>query len=568
MASTTAKESSMSLEKRQIIRIIGLTALFLTPMIILGINDARTQAPNYEKTVWASLYTWYGVPGQPAGKYGFDEWQKNVSDPQDAGWEYSLSTMDSLLQSIDPQGFNISGVATAAGESLILSINYTHLHPYRMYVELNMSVSNADDASVETQIYQWPDKVSETNLSEQIEIVNEYQVINTVHYIQLNSTETDYCPGKMMLVNLTANSPGEFSLSINYMEGSAWKHYNEDYHTYPDEEGYYFNDPPVHLATAHRVYYDGIKWPEIPSYGTYNHSKWNEFDSDDELYYGIYDSLNETVIKAQLMLMEKAGIDVCQLMHPWSVEVAELILNVAADINSNLTFSYYTGRTINQLSEVMERLADDPRYYKIEGRPVVTWGYTGGLNEPFTATYQRALAAKEAWDVFFVGDLYSSRFITKEEMLQIYDCWYYYDTSAFLRHGYALPDILNYQMDGTLYPMNNWGNLDLLFGSLSSLSHGHGKGFCAIVIPGTDNTPVHGFTGTEMYDGRTGTINGRANGLTFNYTWESAIKANSDFVDIVSWNELHEGTEIEPTVENGTYYVELNNIWAERFRST
>lgn len=546
--------------------IIGLIGIFILPVVLLGVEDLQTSPPNVEKTVWASLYTWYGVPGQPAGKYGYDEWQKNSSDPEDIGWEKTLSTMASVIENADPNGFNVSGTAASAGQSLILGIEYAHLHPYRMYVELNMSISNIDNANLETYIYQWPDKVSKTNITEQIDSDITYSIINTVHYIKLNMTSSSYYPGNLMLVNLTAINPGDFSISVNYMEGSAWKHYNEDYHTYPDESGYYYNDPPVHLATANRVYYDGVKWPNIPSYGAYNHSKWNEFDSDDELYYGIYDSMNTTVIKAQLMLMEKAGIDVCQLMHPWSIEVAELILNVAEQIDSNLTFSYYTGRTINQLSEIMERISDDSRYYKIDGRPVVTWGYTGGLNEPFTVTYQRAIAAREAWDVYFVGDLYSSRFITKEEMLQIYDCWYYYDTSAFLRHGYTLPQIPNYQMDGTLYPLNNWGHLDKLFGSLSAISHGHGKAYCAIVIPGTDNTPVHGFTGTEMYDGRTGTINGRANGLTFNYTWQAAIDANSDFVDIVSWNELHEGTEIEPTFENGTTYVELNKIWADKFR--
>jgi len=215
----------------------------------------------------------------------------------------------------------------------------------------------------------------------------------------------------------------------------------------------------------------------------------------------------------------------------------------------------------------MNRIADDPRFYKINGKAVVTWGYTGGLYEPYPVFLQKAMEAKRAYNVYLIGDLYSSRYITKEEMLYVYDCWYYYDTSAFYRHGYGDPAILNYQADGTLYPLNAWGHLDRIFGSLSSLAHGHGKDFCAIIIPGTDNTCVHDFIGQPLYDGRTGTINERANGLTYNRTWEAAIKANADFVDIVSWNELHEGTEIEPTIENGTVYVEWTKYWSDRFKN-
>jgi hypothetical protein len=108
--------------------------------------------------------------------------------------------------------------------------------------------------------------------------------------------------------------------------------------------------------------------------------------------------------------------------------------------------------------------------------------------------------------------------------------------------------------------------LDRKFGEVSALAHSYGATYCAIIIPGTDNTVVHGFIGDPLYDGRTGTINTREAGLTFNRTWEAAIASGADFACVVSWNELHEGTEIEPTVEDGTAYVELCAYWAQRFR--
>lgn len=566
----------MNKDLSQKLNAIIFLGIILIPVVgLMGDSGDQSRVP-VQKTVWASLYTWYGVPGDAAGKYFYPEWQKNASNPADSGWNYSLSTMTNVVKTPDPHIFNITGTALESGQSLVLSIDVNRFAYDRMYIELNLSVQNIENAQLEMILYRQfksGDSIinGKTNatITQKVQSSADYSIVNQILFVSLNTTTTDYYPGRMLVLNLTAINPGDFSLGVNYMEGSSWFHYNEDYHTYPDEFGFWFNDPPIHLATAHHAYYDGLKWPEIPSYGAYNHSKWDEYPDDDDILYGIYDSLNRTVIKAQLLLMEKAGIDVCQIMHPWSLDVPKLIFEIANEINSNLTFSYYIGRTINELADVLVTFKDEPRFYRIDGKPVITWGYTGGLEEPFQSVYQKVIEVRKAWDVYLVGDLYSSRFITKEEMLQIYDCWYYYDTSALLRHGYADHIIENYQPDGTLWPLNNWGNLDHLFGSISALSHAHGKQFCAIVIPGTDNTCVHDFNtpNNPMYDGRTGTINSRSDGYTFNYTWQGAIKSGADFVNIVSWNELHEGTEIEPTLENGTFYVELNKFWVNYYKN-
>ena len=41
----------------------------------------------------------------------------------------------------------------------------------------------------------------------------------------------------------------------------------------------------------------------------------------------------------------------------------------------------------------------------------------------------------------------------------------------------------------------------------------------------------------------------RWNGETYRVLWQEAIAAGPDWVLITSWNEWHEGTEIEPSVE-------------------
>ena len=43
--------------------------------------------------------------------------------------------------------------------------------------------------------------------------------------------------------------------------------------------------------------------------------------------------------------------------------------------------------------------------------------------------------------------------------------------------------------------------------------------------------------------------------------WRSAIRARADMVTITSYNEWHEGTQIEPSVEAGFGYMSYDGAW-------
>lgn len=53
---------------------------------------------------------------------------------------------------------------------------------------------------------------------------------------------------------------------------------------------------------------------------------------------------------------------------------------------------------------------------------------------------------------------------------------------------------------------------------------------------------------------------------TYDWTWETALQYNPDYVLITSWNEFFEGTAIEPTEEYGDYYIRQTAEWVEKFR--
>ena len=81
---------------------------------------------------------------------------------------------------------------------------------------------------------------------------------------------------------------------------------------------------------------------------------------------------------------------------------------------------------------------------------------------------------------------------------------------------------------------------------------------CVTVIPGYDDSvqpsrkpprPI-----TERYQGK-----------TYQALWEEAITARPDWVLITSWNEWHEGSEIEPSVELGDRYLKITQKYARKF---
>jgi hypothetical protein len=64
-----------------------------------------------------------------------------------------------------------------------------------------------------------------------------------------------------------------------------------------------------------------------------------------------------------------------------------------------------------------------------------------------------------------------------------------------------------------------------------------------------------------------GTLIPRADGATYAATWQAALAVEPASVLVASWNEWHEGSEIEPSREHGTRYLEATRAWAARFRA-
>jgi len=76
----------------------------------------------------------------------------------------------------------------------------------------------------------------------------------------------------------------------------------------------------------------------------------------------------------------------------------------------------------------------------------------------------------------------------------------------------------------------------------------------ATAMPGYDDTPVRFPGGAIARDG----------GRVYQDDWRSAALA--DWVVVTSFNELHEGSQIEPTVDEGMRWIERTRAFADAFR--
>ena len=83
---------------------------------------------------------------------------------------------------------------------------------------------------------------------------------------------------------------------------------------------------------------------------------------------------------------------------------------------------------------------------------------------------------------------------------------------------------------------------------------------CVTVIPGYDDSKI----------GRPAPrpITERHGGQTYRVLWEEAMAADPDWILITSWNEWHEGSEIEPSFEDGDRALKITAEFAPKFRSS
>ena len=87
---------------------------------------------------------------------------------------------------------------------------------------------------------------------------------------------------------------------------------------------------------------------------------------------------------------------------------------------------------------------------------------------------------------------------------------------------------------------------------------GQPKIFIGTVMPGYDDTKVR--------PAPEGFARDRENGGYLAQTWQAAINAGAQWVNLTSYNEWIEGSQIEPRVSYGNQYLGINKEWRDRIK--
>ncbi|MCL5985278.1 MAG: glycoside hydrolase family 99-like domain-containing protein [Actinobacteria bacterium] len=161
---------------------------------------------------------------------------------------------------------------------------------------------------------------------------------------------------------------------------------------------------------------------------------------------------------------------------------------------------------------ILNSYSNSPNYLKFEGRPVIMiWNAKSHKSSEWVDAY------------YSVADRGNVVFLT--------DWWNYTSFSD----GYT-----TYTNDSNGYLLN----IDPT------------KIVSETVMPGWDNTKVV----------KNGVVIPRGSGGFYAQWWGKVYKNAPDFVVIASWNEWHEGSEIEPSLEYGDTYLNLTREYASKYK--
>jgi len=267
---------------------------------------------------------------------------------------------------------------------------------------------------------------------------------------------------------------------------------------------------------------------------------------------GAYDSHDPAVIDRHIAQARAAGID--GFIATWwgrghyTDEAFGEVLDHAAAQEFEATVYWETvpgqGReqirnAVGDLVYLLRTYGRHPAFLKVNGAPVIfVYGRVmgqipqGAWPEIITRTRERV-----GFDFRLIADGY------RTDWARMFDGVHTYNPCGWVAH--KIPEEIRAEARQR-------------FSADVATARGQGAISCLTVIPGYDDTKI-----------RTPGLNAeRHGGETYRALWEEAIATAPDWVLITSWNEWHEGSEIEPSYEDGARYLRLTGAATRRFRES
>jgi glycoprotein endo-alpha-1,2-mannosidase len=266
---------------------------------------------------------------------------------------------------------------------------------------------------------------------------------------------------------------------------------------------------------------------------------------------GAYDSHDPAMVDWQISLARSHGIT--GFIATWwgqgtyEDQAVPIALERARKRNFKVTIYWETApgegreqidRAVSDLVYVLTRYGTNSAFLKVGGKPVI-FVYGRVMEQVPLVSWPEIISATRAktGDFLLIADGYS------ESYARIFDGVHTYNICGSVKG--KNPDELR------AWAARHYANA-------VKLARKQGRISCVTVIPGYDDTKIR----------KPGLNADRQDGRTYRVLWEEAVKSNPDWVLITSWNEWHEGSEIEPSFEDGDKYIRLTGDYAPHFRDS
>jgi len=321
----------------------------------------------------------------------------------------------------------------------------------------------------------------------------------------------------------------------------------------PEQAGQDYSTVPRKVLT---FYYPWYGVPDGPG-GAGKTVHWGQIDTANKdieasTHYpalGAYDSHDPNVLDQHCLWAKNAGIDTFIVSwwghNDYTDRATAKILDICERHGLTACIYYETvpkpqtsESAATDIVKVLNKYGSHNAYFKVDGKPVVfvygralnQLGLTGWLKaiELINKQYQEGVTA--------IGDQFSYG------AARVFDGVHTYNTAGRLR-GLAPSAVREWA--GQTY--RSWVQIADEAGKISALT----------VIPGYDDTKIR----------KPGLAVERYGGELYRVQWEQAIQADPHWVLITSFNEWHEGSEIEPSLEYQQQYLELTANYAKQFKA-
>ncbi len=284
---------------------------------------------------------------------------------------------------------------------------------------------------------------------------------------------------------------------------------------------------------------------------------WGKIDAEqrdisDSTHYpaqGAYDSHDPALVERQITLAKTHGIT--GFIHSWwgqnRFEDQALPIVLAAAGKEKFKVSVYwetapgkeraqIDHAVNDLVYLLTKYGTNAAFLKVEGEPVI-FVYGRVMGEVPEASWPDIVsgARAKAGDFLLIADGYHEKYALQFDGLHTYNiCGAVKGKSPEALRAWAAKH----------------------YGEVVKLARDNHRISCVDVIPGYDDTKIR----------KPGLKVDRLDGQVYGVLWHEAIKASPDWVLITSWNEWHEGSEIEPSLEYGDKYLTLTKEYTAKFR--